>query len=67
MLWRDKIDVMDIPNILKFDVPFTQLLWCQVLAVSFVCYIVILAKYASKIAPRKEDATGAMVPLNAWF
>jgi len=29
--------------------------------------VVVLAEYASKVAPRKEDATGAIVTLNTWF
>ncbi len=67
MFRRDKIDIVHIPNILEFDIPFPQLFWCQILAVSLMGDVVVLAKHASKVAPRKEDATWAIVSLDAWF
>ena len=67
MLWGNKVDVVDISYILQLDVPVSQLFGCQILSVSLVSDIVVLAEDASKITAREEDGTGSVVALNAWF
>jgi len=67
MFGSNEVYVVNIPNILKLDQPFSQLLRSQILAIPLMGNIMILAEYATKIATREKDGTTAIVALNARF
>ncbi len=50
MLRRYEIYVVDLSNVLQFDIPLSKLLRCKILAVALVSNIMILTKDASQIA-----------------
>jgi hypothetical protein len=67
MLGSNEVYVVNVPNILKLDQPFSQLLWSQILAIPLMGNIMILTENAAKIAAREKDGTTAIVALNARF
>jgi hypothetical protein len=46
---------MDSPNVLQLYIPPPKFFGCQVLSISLVGYIVILAEDASKVAATEKD------------
>lgn len=49
MLWRDEIDVVDIANLLKLQVPFGKLLGRKIEAVPLVGNVMVLAEDAAEV------------------
>lgn len=47
MLWRDKVDIMHISHLLKFDVPLRQFFRGQIEAVSLVSNILVCVMSAT--------------------
>ena len=65
MLRRDQVDVVDIADLLQFDVPFGKLFGREIEAVPSVGNVVVLAEDASEVAAGEEDGPGAIVALDA--
>ncbi len=65
MLRRDQVDIVYLPHVLQFHIPFGQLLRCRVKAIALVCDVVVLAEDAAEVASRKEDGAGTVVALYA--
>ena len=61
VLRGDEVYIMDMANILQFYVPFRELFGCQILAISLMSYIMVLAKHTPKVAAREEDRPASVV------
>lgn len=63
MLRSNKIDIMNMANVLQFNIPLRQLFGRQVESIPLMSNVMILAKRASKITPGEEDRATPIVTL----
>jgi hypothetical protein len=67
LLGRNQINIMHISNLLQLDIPFSQLLGSQILAIPLMRDVMVLAEHTSQITHAKEHRPAAMVTLDAWL
>lgn len=67
VLRRDNVDVVHVADLLKFDIPVSQLLGREIHAIPLMSNIPILAEDAAHVAPAHEDGATTIVALDARF
>lgn len=65
MLRGDEIDIMNMADILQFEIPLRQFLGRQVEPIPLMGDVVVLAKCTSQITPGEEDGTTTVMALYA--
>lgn len=65
VLRGDEIDIMNMADILQFEIPLRQFLGRQVEPIPLMGDVVVLAKCTSQITPGEEDGTTTVMALYA--
>ena len=60
----NQVNIVHVAYILQLDIPLAKLFRRQILAISLMCYVVILTKHTSKIAAGEEDRTGSYISVS---
>jgi hypothetical protein len=63
----NNVDVVDIANFLKLQVPFTEFFRCEIHAISLVANVKVLTKDASEVAAAHKNRATTVVALDAWL